>query len=63
MVDGKYHGIGTYTFKSCGKSYAGKFKNNQISGKGAMVWDNGTIYAGQFVKGRIEGMCTKTINI
>ena len=46
FVNGKYHGIGSYFFLLSGKTYTGKFKNNQISGKGAMVWENGTSYAG-----------------
>ena len=54
------HGWG-HLIKSKNKViYTGWFKDNKAHGKGRMVYDNGTVYEGDWFEGRPtgEGTCT-----
>lgn len=55
---GLYHGQGKYYDAETGKTYVGQFANNLPSGKGVMVWPDGSRYEGNFVRGKMEGSGT-----
>ena len=38
FLDGQFHGTGKYYFADTGKVYEGEFRNNNMEGKGTMVW-------------------------
>ena len=56
---GLYHGHGKYYYADTGRTYEGQFANNHPSGRGIMVWSDGSRYEGTFVKGKMEGSGTQ----
>ena len=54
IVDGKFDGKGTYTFKS-GSVYEGEYKAGIREGKGKFTYASGDVYEGDFVNGLPEG--------
>ena len=52
--DGKWHGIGTYTFTDGGR-YEGEFKDGMKDGIGTVTWPNGEKYEGEFKDGNYHG--------
>ena len=61
FVDGAFHGMGKYQFAyNQPKTYTGQFANNNMNGKGVMVWDEQgdsvyTRYEGDYVDGKMQG--------
>ena len=54
VVDGKYHGKGTYT-SHLGFTYVGDFLNNTMTGKAHLTGPDGTVYEGDFINGKRNG--------
>ena len=54
VVDGKYHGKGTYT-SHLGFTYVGDFLNNTMTGKAHLTGPDGTVYEGDFLNGKRNG--------
>ena len=48
MKNGKFHGMGRYTFAS-GNIYHGTWSKNKMEGKGILKYSNGDCYQGSFV--------------
>ena len=48
MKNGKFHGMGKYTFAS-GNVYHGTWSKNKMDGKGILKYSNGDCYQGSFV--------------
>ena len=59
MVDGCYHGEGTFVWNE-GNVYSGEWKWNLRHGKGTLSWANGTVYTGDFADGERTGQGTLT---
>ena len=55
FADGKFHGVGTYSFKATGTSYEGEFREGQPEGKGKEDYADGSVYVGEFRKGERDG--------
>ncbi|KAK6813997.1 hypothetical protein RU639_010417 [Aspergillus parasiticus] len=53
LKNGERHGLGEYTFT--GGTYIGRFESNIIHGQGEIIYDNGTCYKGQFIRGEYDG--------
>jgi len=49
------HGYGKYLFANSGKIYRGEFENNFITGKGIMIFPDGSRYDGDFKESKMEG--------
>jgi hypothetical protein len=58
--DGKFDGLGTYTY-SDGTKYIGEFKNDLPNGQGTYIYSDGTKYTGQLKDGK--GIDKLEINI
>jgi serine/threonine protein kinase len=61
FIDGEFYGYGTLTnfsdndLETYSARYSGYFKNNQPDGQGAYYFNDGSYFAGQFVKGEPNG--------
>jgi hypothetical protein len=53
LIDGQFHGYGTYTCATYG--YTGEFSNSKMHGQGEIVYSNGDKYKGQFAKHVMHG--------
>lgn len=53
LVDGRRHGVGTWT--SVTEQYAGQWRNDQRDGQGRQTWQDGRLYEGQFHDGKFDG--------
>lgn len=53
FVDGQFHGYGKYYFADSGKLYEGEFKNNNMDGKGVIIWPDESRYEGDFAAGKM----------
>jgi len=53
LVDGRRHGLGTWTSDT--ESYTGEWKEDQRDGRGKQEWKDGRVYEGQFKSGKLHG--------
>jgi hypothetical protein len=51
--------LGKYYFADSGKLYEGEFKNNNMDGKGVIIWPDESRYEGDFHSGKMHGKGTK----
>jgi len=54
LLDGQFHGEGTYTLAN-GDSYSGEWVNNVVSSEVTYTWANGDSYTGEWVNGKVTG--------
>jgi ankyrin repeat protein len=54
IINGKYHGFGTFTWAD-GDKYIGHFKNGQQEGKGTYLKKNGAKYQGIYKNNKLNG--------
>lgn len=54
LLDGQFHGQGTYTLAN-GDSYSGEWVNNVVSSEVTYTWANGDSYTGAWVNGKVIG--------
>lgn len=58
-VDGRYHGLGTYTYNTGDKvRYTGAFEHGKKHGKGVLLFRSGARYEGEFLRDTMEGTGT-----
>mmetsp|Transcript_4605 Transcript_4605/g.16207 ORF Transcript_4605/g.16207 Transcript_4605/m.16207 type:complete len:106 (+) Transcript_4605:109-426(+) len=57
--DGRRHGSGEQTIgapaTNIGATYKGQFRSNYMHGAGALEWDGGITYSGDFIADQISG--------
>ena len=58
--EGNYHndmknGLGKITYLISGDKYEGEFKNDTITGHGKYIWNNKSVYIGEFLEGKMHG--------
>lgn len=58
LLNGKMHGVGTFTSKKMSLSYKGQFKEDVFHGDGLLIYPNGESYQGAFVEGKRCGKGT-----
>ena len=58
---GRKSGLGVYRNVETGETYAGEFKNGLFSGYGRLIFDNGTILEGKFLKGWPDGVGKRAV--
>ena len=51
----KKNGQGSIIYLKQGRKYKGEFKNNEITGKGLLTYENNQTYQGELVNGKKEG--------
>jgi hypothetical protein len=55
FIKGVMEGKGQYTYKDDKRLYDGEFVNGEMTGKGVILYSNGTRYEGEVVNGKRNG--------
>ena len=53
--NGLKHGIGEYNWTNKHVNYKGNWENDQMNGKGMIVYKNGDLYQGEFLNNKFHG--------